>query len=60
MEKDKIIKLEQLFMTLSSKYNFETKDHNEVYNKITELLDDLDLDNLHKLGTMRKVKNDMY
>ena len=55
MEKEKVLQLEKILMNLSSKYNFETKDHNEVYDTICEILDDIDVDNLHKLGTMKKV-----
>ena len=56
MKKEKVLQLEKLLMTLSSKYNFETKDYNEVYDNICEILNDIDVDNLHKLDTIKKVE----
>ena len=55
MEKDKILQLEKTLMTLSSKYNFTTQDHNTCYDLIAEILDEVDIHNLQQLGTMRKV-----
>ena len=51
MEKDKILYLEKILMTLSSKYNFTTQDHNNCYDLICEILDEVDINNLHQLGT---------
>ncbi len=51
MEKDKILQLEKTLMTLSSKYNFTTQDHNDCYDLICEILDEVDINNLHQLGT---------
>jgi len=39
--RQKVIQLEKLLMTLSSKYSFSTEDHNSCYDRIGNILDEI-------------------